>query len=108
MADYRRIVNHPALGAAPVGGALAFTFDGHSIEGRAGDTIASALWAAGRRTLGRAADGQARGLACGTGHCFACRVTVDGVAEVRACLVHIRAGMRVEPGTEEGETHRAG
>lgn len=89
------------LGVTPEARAVSFTFDGRDIDGRAGDTIASALWAAGVRVLGRAAGGGPRGLYCGIGHCFACRVTVDGVHGVRACLVLIRTGMRVEQSVED-------
>jgi sarcosine oxidase subunit alpha len=32
---------------------------------------------------------------CGIGHCFECRVTVDGIPDVRSCLVEVREGMRV-------------
>lgn len=32
---------------------------------------------------------------CGMGVCFECRVTVDGVAHVRACLTPVNEGMQV-------------
>lgn len=33
---------------------------------------------------------------CGMGTCFECRVTVDGIANVRACLQPVSEGMSVE------------
>jgi sarcosine oxidase subunit alpha len=32
---------------------------------------------------------------CGIGHCYECRVTVDGVEDVRSCLIRVRDGMQV-------------
>lgn len=37
-----------------------------------------------------------RGPLCAMGVCYECRVTVDGVDSVRACLVTVRDGMAVE------------
>ena len=39
--------------------------------------------------------GEARAPLCGMGICFECRVTVDGAAHQRACLIAVRAGMQV-------------
>lgn len=76
---------------------LAFTFDGESVPARPGDTVASAMAAAGRpalRRTGRADDsGDAwRGLWCGMGACFDCVVTIDGRIGERACLARITGG----------------
>lgn len=32
---------------------------------------------------------------CGMGACFECRVTIDGVANVPACITPVREGMQV-------------
>lgn len=103
--EQRRIAHHPVLGFTPDAQTVSFTFDGRRIDGRVGDTIVSALWAAGVDVLGQAAGGGPRGLYCGIGHCFACRVTVDGVRGVRACLVLVRPGMRVEQTVEGDDAH---
>lgn len=58
--------------------------DGVRIEGRAGQTIAGVLLAAGQRTW-RSTAGQERGIFCGIGICQDCLVTVNGVEGVRAC-----------------------
>lgn len=93
MHEDRRILEHPLLGTLPKRQRIIFTLGGRPAEGSEGDTIASALWAAGIRGLGSAPP---RGIFCGIGHCFSCTVVVDGVHGVRACLVPIRAEMKVE------------
>jgi predicted molibdopterin-dependent oxidoreductase YjgC len=75
---------------------ISFTFDGKSLPALPGDTVASALYAAGIRSWRRARQGDERGLYCGIGVCFDCLVTVDGQADQRACQVLVRPGMAVE------------
>lgn len=78
---------------------ICFTFNGHKLKGFAGEPIAAALLANGIRTL-RHHDqtGNPRGVYCGIGHCYECRVTVDGVPGVRACLTPLHEGMVVSSG----------
>lgn len=92
-----RISQHPVLGVRPEQDPVFFFFNGRMVEGRAGEPIAVALLAAGELTL-RSAEkaGDRRGVYCGMGHCYECRVTVDGIPNVRACLTPVRPGMRVE------------
>lgn len=81
----------------PRGRALSFSFDGRSIEGVSGDSVASALHAAGERALMRSIKyHRPRGFFCGVGTCSSCLVRVDGVPNVRACVTPAREGMRVE------------
>jgi sarcosine oxidase subunit alpha len=61
-------------------------------------TLAAALFAAGITAFRRDLHGQPRAALCGMGTCFECRVTVDGVANVRSCLELVRDGMQVESG----------
>ena len=61
-------------------------------------TLAAALIGAGSFTFRRDSHGLPRGPVCGMGTCFECRVTVDGVRDVRACLESVRNGMRIETG----------
>jgi sarcosine oxidase subunit alpha len=73
-----------------------FTFDGRVFRGFDGEPIAAALLANGVRTLRHhEKSGKPRGIYCGIGHCYECRVTVDGVPGVRACLTPLRDGMAV-------------
>jgi sarcosine oxidase subunit alpha len=76
---------------------LGFTFDGKPVAGLEGDTIGSALFAAGRRTFSRSFKyHRPRGLMCCAGQCPNCLVQVDGAPGVRACTEPLREGMRVE------------
>lgn len=60
--------------------------DGRSVSGTPGQTIAGVLLGAGIRTWRTTRrDGRPRGLFCGIGVCYDCLVTVNGVADVRAC-----------------------
>jgi sarcosine oxidase, subunit alpha len=78
--------------------ALEFTFAGRTVRGFAGDTIGSALQAAGTRILSRSFKyHRPRGLLCCAGRCPNCLVNVDGVPNVRACVEPVRPGMRVRP-----------
>jgi|SRR5690625_1413663 len=94
-----RIVEHPVLGAVQDRTSITFMFDGKEYTGYEGDTIASALLANGIRTLRvHEETGKPRGIYCNIGHCFECRVTVNDVRGVRACLEPITEGMSVESG----------
>ena len=79
------------------GRTLTFSFDGKPVEALEGDTIGSALHAAGRRTFSRSFKyHRPRGLFCCAGQCPNCLVAVDGAPGVRACTETVRQGMRVE------------
>ena len=76
---------------------LSFEFDGGSgratIDAFAGDTIGSALFAAGRRVFSRSFKyHRPRGLLCCSGSCPNCLMEVDGVPNVRVCVEPARAG----------------
>jgi predicted molibdopterin-dependent oxidoreductase YjgC len=79
--------------------------DGQPLEARAGETIATALLAQGRRTLRHTRlKGKPRGLFCAMGICFDCIVTVNGQNSVRACMATVEPGLRVTlPGRFVGE-----
>jgi sarcosine oxidase subunit alpha len=76
---------------------LKFTFDGRPVQALAGDTIGSALYAAGQRTFSRSFKyHRRRGLMCCSGQCPNCLVAVDGEPGVRACTEPAREGAEVE------------
>lgn len=72
-----------------------FVVDGERVEAHPGQTIATALLAAGRRSLRRSARlRQPRGLYCVMGVCWECAVLAGG-RTVRACLEPAAPGLRV-------------
>ncbi len=75
-----------------------FTFDGVACEGREGEPVGMALWAAGTRAVRHAStDGKPRGMLCAMGVCFECLVRIDGET-VRSCLTPLREDMDVRSG----------
>ncbi len=75
---------------------IAFSYDGRTVGGYAGDTIASALYADGMRTFSRSFKyHRRRGLMCCAGQCPNCLMTVDGEPSVRACVTPLESGMEV-------------
>lgn len=95
----KRINQHPILDNLEEREECSFTFDGKVYKGYKGDTIASALLANGVRQLRvHEESGNPRGIYCNIGHCFECRVTVNGKTGVRACMTKIEEGMAVESG----------
>ncbi|WP_414902151.1 (2Fe-2S)-binding protein [Sphingomonas flavalba] len=80
---------------------FAILVDGEEMTAFAGETIATAMLAAGRAAMRRDRSGAPRGLFCNMGTCSECLVTVraDGGAQrVRACLTPAAPGLRVETG----------
>jgi D-hydroxyproline dehydrogenase subunit gamma len=69
----------------------------------AGSSVAAALLNAGIWHVRHAVDGAPRAPLCGMGICYECRVTIDGVAHQRACLVPIAEGMVVRTTAGSGE-----
>jgi sarcosine oxidase subunit alpha len=75
-----------------------FSFNGKSYSAHPGDTIASALTAAGVQVLSRSFKyHRPRGLLCGAGHCPNCLVQVGDEPSVRACQRPVEEGMEVQP-----------
>ncbi|MCQ8780662.1 (2Fe-2S)-binding protein [Mangrovibrevibacter kandeliae] len=92
----------------PGGMPIPFTLDGRRLEGRAGDTVAAALLAAGVETCRTSAVGGApRAPYCMMGVCFECLVTIDGVGNRQGCLVPLQAGMAVETQLGHGKRELA-
>lgn len=100
----RRVTNHPVLGELPEVEEISFTVDGNHVTARAGDVIASAIMASGQlRLRDTERSGSPRGIYCAIGHCFECRVTVDGVPGVRACLHPVSQGLTVTTSSKRGQ-----
>lgn len=95
----QRILNHPVLGSLHQGKSVHFTFNETSYTAYDGETIAAALLASGVRSLRvHEEKGTPRGIYCNIGHCYECRVTVNGVPTVRACMTLVQDGMDVTAG----------
>jgi sarcosine oxidase, subunit alpha len=76
---------------------ITFSFDGKPVQALEGDTIGSALYAAGQRTFSRSFKyHRRRGLMCCAGNCPNCMVAVDGAPGARACVTPAREGQQVE------------
>jgi sarcosine oxidase subunit alpha len=76
---------------------ITFTFDGKPVQGFEGDTIASALYAQGRRTFSRSFKyHRRRGELCGCGQCANSLVQIGGRPGVRACAEPAVDGLAVK------------
>ena len=74
---------------------IVLTVDGETLQARAGQTVAAALYASGRRVLRHTrVNDKPRGLYCAMGVCFDCVVKVNGET-ARACMRYVGDGMQV-------------
>ncbi|QNK00655.1 2Fe-2S iron-sulfur cluster-binding protein [Dyella telluris] len=73
---------------------IRLTVNGQPVDVPAGASVAAAV---AHQTLHfrRSVRETMRAPLCGMGVCFECRVTVDGVAHVRACMTPVSEGMQV-------------
>lgn len=95
----QRISDHPILGKLEEKKQVSFTFNNRVYQGLENESIAAALLANGVRTLRfHEESGSPRGIYCNIGHCYECRVNVDGKQGIRACLTPVTEGMAVESG----------
>ncbi len=75
---------------------LTIEFEGRNVRAFEGDTVGSALAAAGVTITSRSFKyHRPRGLYCMTGACPNCLMQIDGIPNVRACTEPVRGGMRV-------------
>ncbi len=70
--------------------------DGAAIAAPRGENLAAVLLSQGVLATGTApASGAPRGPYCMIGTCFGCLVEIEGAGDRRACLIPVRAGLRV-------------
>jgi sarcosine oxidase subunit alpha len=69
--------------------------NGQPVDMPAGASVAAAVGACGMH-FRRAVDGEPRAPLCGMGVCFECRVRIDGISQLRACMTPAIDGMRVD------------
>ena len=73
-----------------------FTVDGQPVSAFAGESVAGALWAVGRRELRRSPRADLpRGMFCLMGSCQECLVWV-GTRKLPSCQVPVSEGLAVE------------
>ena len=79
-------------------------YQGRPIKAYEGETVASALYAAGVRTFSHSPGlNRPRGLFCAIGKCASCVMNIDGISNVRSCITPVRDGMIVEEQNGAGE-----
>ncbi|QCB92677.1 (2Fe-2S)-binding protein [Cellulomonas shaoxiangyii] len=81
------------------GSAFALSVDGRAVPAHDGESVATALLAAGVDAFRTARDGAPRAPFCHMGTCFECVVRVDG-RTVRACLAPATPGAEVRRSDE--------
>ncbi len=88
---------------------ITLRFDGRPVAAFVGDSVGAALTRAGvrfwRTTRHKA---RPRGLFCGIGVCYDCLLTVDGLANQRACLLPAADGMELRSGSDLRASGREG
>ncbi len=98
-----RIKNHPILDFAR-DREITFYYNGQEIAAYPGETIASALHAAGIRKLSTSSKHhRPRGFFCAIGNCSSCFMVVDGEPNVKTCVVEVEEGMVVEEQEGRGD-----
>ena len=100
-----RITEHPIL-TFEKKEKLEFIFDGKTVSGFEGDTIASALHAMGVKKLSHSIHlKRPRGFYCAIGNCASCNMIVDGKPNVRTCVTLLEKGMVVKTQLNKGDLY---
>ena len=74
---------------------IAFTLDGVACEGRAGDTVLTAILCHAERLRSSEFSGEPRAGFCQMGACQDCWVQLEGGERLRACATPLAQGMRI-------------
>ena len=91
-----RISEHPILAKQDRKKVTIFYGD-KPIEALEGEPVASALMAAGERTMRTTAKRrEPRGIFCAIGRCTDCMMIVDSVPNIRTCVTPVRDGMKIQ------------
>jgi len=78
------------------GAEIRILINGREVAAYEGETVLAALIASGVRTLRRSHfHGEGRGLLCGMGVCYECRVSINGQAGRRACMTEVEDRMEI-------------
>ena len=95
-----RISQHPIL-SFDKRDAFTFLYDSRRIKAYPGETVAAALHAAGIRVLSRSLRyHRPRGFFCAIGKCSSCMMEINGIPNVKTCMVPAEPGMvvKTQPG----------
>lgn len=94
MAVLHRLFRHDAP-------PILFTLDGVACEGRAGDTVLTAMLIQADVLRHSDFSGEPRAGFCQMGACQDCWVTLEGGARIRACTTPLAEGMRILTGVRK-------
>jgi sarcosine oxidase subunit alpha len=95
MVDWR-IYEHPIL-EFDRGEEVTIYLDGKPMKAFESETVAAALYANGLREFSKSIKyRRPRGFFCAIGRCSACMMEVDGVPNVRTCIVMAKDGMQIK------------
>ena len=90
-----RIEKHPIL-EFKRGKRITFQFEGKQVVAYENESIAAALFASGVKVLSRSKRfNKPKGWFCGIGKCCSCQMRVNGIPNVRTCVVPVREEMNV-------------
>ena len=78
-----------------VGKPIKLKFNGLTVSGIEGQSIAALLFSNGIKGLRNSKSGDKRGFFCGMGVCYECAVTVNGISGKKACLESAKDGLDV-------------
>ncbi len=92
----REISKHPVL-RFERSGSVEFIFEGKPVSAYKGETVAMALYRNGVDVFSESPKlHRPRGMFCAIGKCSSCLMRVNGVPNVRTCILPVREGMKVE------------
>ncbi len=95
MVDWR-IYEHPIL-EFDRGPEMTIYLDGRPLKAFSNETVSAALYANGVRVLSKSIKyHRPRGFFCGIGNCSGCMMEIDGIPNVKTCVVKVRDGMRIK------------
>ena len=77
---------------------ICFTLDGEACDGRAGDTVLTAMLTQAEFVRYSDFSGEPRAGFCQMGACQDCWVTLEDGARLRACTTPLTEGMRIVTG----------
>ena len=101
--NVREINKHPILHFERQG-KIHFIFEGRSIEAYQNETVAMALYRNGLNVFSESVKlHRPRGMFCAIGKCSSCMMRVNGIPNVRTCILPVREGMVVERQKGMGE-----